>query len=124
MGPALENAQVHFQTVPSSSFRGNATTGKAGEWVTVGICVPQHLAQGLVHSWSRRGLASSERAGDLNPRGKGETSKGGSGLKLNSLLGGSRQDRPWGGRRDAQASTVTVICSGSTPPAPRLCPSH
>lgn len=87
MGPALENAQVHFQTVASSSFRGNATTGKAGEWVTVDICVPQHLAQGLVHSWSRRGLASSERAGGLNPKGEGETSKGGSGLKLNSPVG-------------------------------------
>ena len=87
MGPALENAQVHFQTMSSSSFQGNPTTGKAGEWVTVDICVPQHLAQGLVHSWSRRGLASSERAGELNPKWKGETSKGGNGLKLNSPVG-------------------------------------
>ena len=60
----------------SSFFQGNPTRSKAEESGTADMC-PQHLALGLMHSWSRQGFDSSEEAGDLNPKGRGKTSKGG-----------------------------------------------
>ena len=44
----------------SSFFQGNPTGSKAEESGTADMC-PQHLAPGLMHNWSHRGLIAQKR---------------------------------------------------------------